>query len=186
VTKPGTVLNDVFAHEDMLPTLLAAAGDPSVKDKLLKGMKVGAKSFKVHLDGYNITDALAGKSPSPRHEFFYFNDEGSLVGLRYDQWKIVFAEQRAEGMDVWQDPFVPLRLPKIFNLRSDPFETADHEGMDYKRWRVERTFLLVPAQQYVGKFLATFKEFPPSQKPGSFSLDRALEALQSGAGGGSW
>ena len=186
VTKPGTVLNDVFAHEDMLPTLLTAAGDPNVKEKLLKGMKVGAKTFKVHLDGYNITDALAGKSPSPRHEFFYFNDDGSLVGLRYDQWKIVFAEQRAEGMDVWQDPFVPLRLPKIFNLRSDPFETADHEGMDYKRWRVERTFLLVPAQQYVGKFLATFKEFPPSQKPGSFSLDQALEALQSGAGGGSW
>ncbi len=186
VTKPGTVLNDVFAHEDMLPTLLAAAGDPNVKEKLLKGMKVGAQSFKVHLDGYNITDALAGKSPSPRHEFFYFNDDGSLVGLRYDQWKIVFAEQRAEGMDVWQDPFVPLRLPKIFNLRSDPFETADHEGMDYKRWRVERLFLLVPAQQYVAKFLATFKEFPPSQKPGSFSIDRALDALQSGAGGGSW
>jgi arylsulfatase A-like enzyme len=186
VTKPGTVLNDVFAHEDMLPTLLAAAGDPSVKDKLLKGMKVGAKSFKVHLDGYNITDALAGKSPSPRHEFFYFNDEGSLVGLRYDQWKIVFAEQRAEGFDVWQEPFVPLRLPKLFNLRSDPFETADREGMDDERWRVERVFLLVPAQQYVGKFLATFKEFPPSQKPGSFSIDRALEALQSGAGGGSW
>jgi arylsulfatase A-like enzyme len=186
VTKPGTVLNDVFAHEDMLPTLLAAAGDPSVKEKLLKGMRVGAKTFKVHLDGYNITDALAGKSPSPRHEFFYFNDEGSLVGLRYDQWKIVFAEQRAEGFDVWQEPFVPLRLPKLFNLRSDPFETADDEGMDDERWRVERAFLLVPAQQYVGKFLATFKEFPPSQKPGSFSVDQALKALQSGAGGGSW
>ena len=184
VIKPGTVLNDVFAHEDMLPTLLAAAGDPGVKEKLLKGMKVGAKTFKVHLDGYNITDALAGKSPSPRHEFFYFNDDGSLVGLRYDQWKIVFAEQRAHGFDVWQDPFVPLRLPKLFNLRSDPFETADHEGMDYERWRIERVFLLVPAQQYVGKFLATFKEFPPSQKPGSFSIDRALEALQSGSGGG--
>jgi arylsulfatase A-like enzyme len=186
VTKPGTVLNDVFAHEDMLPTLLAAAGDPSAKEKLLRGMRVGAKTFKVHLDGYNITDALAGKSPSPRHEFFYFNDEGSLVGLRYDQWKIVFAEQRAEGFDVWQEPFVPLRLPKLFNLRSDPFETADHEGMDDERWRVERAFLLVPAQQYVGKFLATFKEFPPSQKPGSFSVDQALKALQSGAGGGSW
>ena len=186
VTKPGTVLNDVFAHEDMLPTLLAAAGDPSVKEKLLKGMKVGTKSFKVHLDGYNIRDVLAGKSPSPRHEFFYFNDDGSLVGLRYDQWKIVFAEQRAHGFDVWQEPFVPLRLPKLFNLRSDPFETADHEGMDYERWRMERVFLLVPAQQYVGRFLATFKEFPPSQKPGSFSIDRALQTLQQGAGGGSW
>jgi arylsulfatase len=180
VIKPGTVLNDIFAHEDMLPTLLAAAGDPDVKGKLLKGMKVGNKTFKVHLDGYNLTDALAGKSPSPRHEFFYFNDEGSLVGLRYDQWKIVFAEQRSHGMDVWQNPFVPLRLPKLFNLRSDPFETADHEGMDYPRWRVEHLFVMVPAQEFVGKFLATFKEFPPSQKPGSFSIDRALEALQAG------
>ena len=105
--------------------------------------------------------------------------------LRYDQWKIVFAEQRAHGFDVWQEPFVPLRLPKLFNLRSDPFETADHEGMDYARWRAERAFLLVPAQQYVGQFLATFKEFPPSQKPGSFSLDRAMESLQNGAQGGS-
>ena len=148
-------------------------------------MKVGDKTFKVHLDGYNITDALAGKSPSPRHEFFYFNDDGSLVALRYDQWKIVFAEQRSHGMDVWQDPFVPLRLPKLLNLRSDPFETADHEGMDYERWRVEHVFLMVPAQQYVGQFLGTFKEFPPSQKPGSFSLDHVMEALQRGAVGGS-
>jgi arylsulfatase len=181
--KPGTVLNDIFAHEDMLPTLLAAAGDPDVKQKLLTGMKVGAKTFKVHLDGYNLTDALAGKSPSPRHEFFYFNDDGSLVGLRYDQWKVVFAEQREEGMNVWEEPFVPLRLPKLFNLRSDPFETADHEGMDYERWRVEHVFVMVPAQQYVARFLATFKEFPPSQKPGSFSLDQVMEALQSGAQG---
>ena len=168
VIKPGTVNNDVFAHEDMLPTLLAAAGDPDVKDKLLKGMKVGDKTFKVHLDGYNITDALAGKAPDPRHEFFYFNDDGSLVALRYNQWKLVFAEQRAHGFDVWQEPFVTLRVPKLFNLRSDPFEQADHIGMDYNRWRIERIFLLVPAQQYVGQFLATFKEFPPSQKVGSF------------------
>jgi arylsulfatase A-like enzyme len=185
VIKPGTVLNDVFAHEDMLPTLLAAAGDPNVKEQLKKGMPVGSKTFKVHLDGYNLTDALAGNLPSPRHEFFYFNDEGSLVALRYDQWKIVFAEQRAIGLDVWQDPMVPLRFPKLFNLRSDPFESADHDGMDYKRWRIEHAFVLVPAQQYVGQFLATFKEFPPSQRPGSFSLDRVMESLQSGAQGGS-
>ena len=184
VIKPGTVQNDIFAHEDMLPTLLSAAGDPGVKEKLLKGMKVGAKTFKVHLDGYDVTQALAGKSPSPRREFFYFNDDGSLVGLRYNQWKIVFAEQRGEGFDVWQEPFVPLRVPKLFNIRSDPFETADHESMDYPRWRVEHLFVLVPAQQYVGQFLATFKEFPPSQRPGSFSIDDALEALQRGARGG--
>ncbi|MCY1518001.1 Sulfatase [compost metagenome] len=183
VIQPGTVLNDIFAHEDMFPTLLAAAGEPDAKEKLLKGTRVAGKSAKVHLDGYNITDALAGKSPSPRHEFFYFNDDGSLVGLRYDQWKIVFAEQREHGMNVWQEPFVPLRLPKLFNLRADPFETADHEAMDYERWRVEHLFVMVPAQQYVGQFLSTFKAFPPSQKPGSFSIDQALSALQNGAQG---
>ncbi|MGZ5136016.1 MAG: arylsulfatase, partial [Flavitalea sp.] len=177
VIKPGTVSNEIFAHEDMLPTLLAAAGVPDVKEQLLKGMKVGNKTFKVHLDGYNITDALAGKAANPRHEFFYFNDDGSLVGLRYDNWKIVFAEQRAEGFDVWQEPFVFLRLPKVFNLRSDPFEIADHETMDYSHWRIDRVFLLVPAQQYVGQFLASFKEFPPSQKPGSFSLEKVMESL---------
>jgi arylsulfatase len=182
VIKPGSVFNDIYAHEDMLPTLLAAAGEPDVKAKLMKGMPVGGKTFKVHLDGYDLTDALAGKSPSPRREFFYFNDDGSLVGLRYDQWKIVFAEQRAHGLDVWQDPFVPLRFPKLFNLRSDPFETADHESIDYGRWRVDHAFVLVPAQQYVGRFLATFKEFPPSQKAGSFSLDQALETLQNAPG----
>ena len=176
VIKPGTVNNDIFSHEDMLPTLLAAAGVPDVKEQLLKGMKVGDKTFKVHLDGYNITDALAGKTPSPRHEFFYFNDDGSLVALRYDNWKVVFAEQRAEGFDVWQEPFVPLRLPKLFNLRSDPFERADHT-IGYPQWRIDHLFVMVPAQQYVGQFLATFKEFPPSQKVGSFSLDSVLESL---------
>ena len=182
VIKPGTVLNDIFAHEDMLPTFLAAAGDPKVKENLLKGMKVGNKTFKVHLDGYNITDALAGKSPRPRHEFFYFNDDGSLVGLRYNQWKIVFAEQRREGFDVWQEPFIPLRLPKLINIRADPFEAADHDSWEYGKWRAERAFVLVPAQQYVGQFLATFKEFPPSQTPGSFSLDAVMKSLQHGAG----
>jgi arylsulfatase len=124
---------------------------------------------------------LAGKAPDPRHEFFYFNDDGSLVALRYDNWKVVFAEQRAEGFDVWQEPFVTLRLPKLFNLRSDPFERADH-AIGYPQWRVDHLFVMVPAQQYVGQFLATFKEFPPSQKAGSFSLDQVLEGLSKGAG----
>jgi arylsulfatase len=181
VIQPGTVLNDIFAHEDMLPTLLAAAGQPNVKEELLKGKKVGGKTFKVHLDGYNLTDALAGKTASPRHEFFYFNDDGSLVGLRYDQWKVVFAEQRAHGFDVWEEPFVTLRVPKVFNLRSDPFEEGGH-GWDNWKWRADRMFLLVPAQQYVGKFLSTFVEYPPSQKPGSFSLDAVMESLSKGAG----
>ncbi len=177
VIEPGTVINDIGAHEDMLPTLLAAAGVPDVKEQLLKGMQVGDQTFKVHLDGYDLSDLLAGKAPSPRNEFFYFNDDGSLVALRFNQWKLVFAEQRATGLDVWQDPFVPLRFPKLFNLRSDPFEIADHESINYGKWRIDRAFLLVPAQQYVAQFLATFKEFPPSQKPGSFSLDSVMETL---------
>ncbi len=183
VIQPGTVSNEIYSHEDMLPTLLAAAGVPDVKEQLLKGMQVGNKTFKVHLDGYNIMESLAGKAPDPRQEFFYFNDDGSLVGLRYHQWKIVFAEQRAEGFDVWQEPFVQLRLPKIFNLRSDPFEKADHVGFGYDKWRTDRLFLLVPAQEYIAKFLGTFKEFPPSQKVGSFSLDNVLETLSSASGG---
>jgi arylsulfatase A-like enzyme len=182
VIKPGTVLNDIAAHEDMIPTLMAAVGEPDIKEKLKKGLKVGAKTFKVHLDGYNQMDYFAGKAPSARKEFFYFNDDGSLVALRYDKWKLVFAEQRAHGLEVWQDPFVTLRFPKLFNLRSDPFETADHESMDYGRWRAEHLFMLVPAQQYVGQFLATFKEFPPRQKTGSFGIDQALESLTRGAG----
>ncbi|MGZ8993311.1 MAG: arylsulfatase, partial [Burkholderiaceae bacterium] len=182
VIKPGTILNDIFSHEDMLPTLVAAAGEPDVKEKLKTGMKVGNKTFKVHLDGYNLTDALAGKAPSPRNEFFYFNDDGSLVALRFNQWKLVFAEQRANSLNVWQDPFVPLRFPKLFNLRSDPFEEADRESIDYPRWRVEHAFLLVPAQQYVAQFLSTFQEFPPSQRPGSFSMDQVMQSLQSGGG----
>lgn len=183
VIKLGTVLNDIFAHEDMLPTLMAAAGVPDVKEQLLKGMKVGDKTFKVHLDGYNLTDALAGKAPSPRKEFFYFGDDGNLTALRYQQNKIVFQEQRAEGFDGWQEQYSILRVPKIHNLRSDPFEAAGH-SMDYAHWRAHRLFLLVPAQQYIGQFLSTFKEFPPSQKVGSFSLDQVLQTLQTAPKGG--
>ena len=178
--KPGTVLNDIVSHEDWVPTLVSAAGNPNVKEQLLNGYAADGKTFKVHLDGYNLTDYLSGKGADPRNDFFYFNDDGSLVGLRYNQYKVVFAEQRAHGLDVWQDPFVPLRFPKLFNLRSDPFETADHESINYGKWRVEHAFVLVPAQAYVARFLATFKDYPPRQKPGSFSLDNALEALQSG------
>jgi len=175
--KPGTVSNEIFSHMDMLPTIMAAVGVPDVKEQLLKGMKVGDKTFKVHLDGYDVTDAFTGKGPNPRHEFFYFNDDGSLVALRFDQWKLVFQEQRAHGFDVWAEPFVELRLPKLFNLRTDPFEEADQIAMDYDHWRFDRVFLLVPAQQYVGKFLATFKEYPPSQEIGTFSLDQVMKQL---------
>ncbi len=175
--QPGTVLNDIVSHEDWVPTLVAAAGNPNVTEQLLAGTTVGGKPFKVHLDGYNLTDYLAGKGPDPRKDFFYFNDDGSLVGLRFNQWKIVFSEQRSEGFAVWQDPFTPLRLPKLFNLRSDPFEIGDRESIGYDRWRIEHVYVLVPAQAYVARFLGTFKDFPPRQKAGSFSIDNALQAL---------
>ena len=183
VIKPGTINNDIFSHEDMLPTILAATGVPDVKEQLLKGMKVGEKTFKVHLDGYNQLDALAGKAENPRKEFFYWNDDGSLVALRYNQWKIVFQEQREHGFAVWAEPFVQLRVPKLFNLRTDPFEIADKVAMDYDHWRLDRVFMFVPAQDYIAKYIATFKEFPPSQKVGSFSLDAVLDSLSAGQKG---
>jgi arylsulfatase A-like enzyme len=176
--KPGTVLNDIVSHEDWVPTLVAAAGNLNVTDQLLTGYAAAGKTFKVHLDGYNLTDYLSGKGPDPRKDFFYFNDDGSLVALRYNQWKIVFQEQRAEGLGVWQDPFVPLRAPKLFNVRSDPFEIADHESIGYGKWYIEHMYLMVPAQGYVAQFLGTFRDFPPRQKAGSFSLDRVLQTLQ--------
>jgi len=177
--EPGQVSNAIISHEDWLPTLMAAAGEPDIKEKLLSGYKVGDKTFKVHLDGYNMLPYLTGQAKtSPRKEFFYFNDDGQLVGLRYERWKLVFAEQRAHGFDVWQEPFVTLRFPKLFDLYGDPFERADLEAMDYPHWRAERLFLLVPAQAYVGQFLSTFRDYPPRQKPGTFNLDVVLKTLQ--------
>jgi arylsulfatase A-like enzyme len=178
VIKPGTVHNDICAHEDMLPTLLAAAGAPDVKDKLLKGYKVGEKTFKVHLDGYNLVPFLKGEAKeSPRKEMLYWSDDGDLMALRYGNWKAVFKEQRAESFQVWSEPMVDLRVPKIFNLRSDPFERADHSSIYYNDWMLRRVFLLVPAQGFVARWIQSFKEFPPSQKPASFSVDQVMEKL---------
>lgn len=154
-----------------------------MKEKLTKGFQAIGKTFKVHLDGYNQMDLLSGKGPSARKEFFYFTDDGDLAGLRYNRWKAVFLEQREHGLNVWRDPLVPLRAPKIFDLRADPFERADLESGAYERWFIDRTFLLVPAQAVVGQFLATFQDFPPRQKPASFSVDQALEAMQKAAAG---
>ncbi len=183
VIKPGTVYNDVFSHEDMLPTLLAAAGEPDIQEKLKKGHTVNGRECKVYTDGYNLLPYFRGEvKESPRHEFFYWTDDGNLCGLRYDRWKVVFMEQRGHGLDVWQDPLVALRFPKLFCLRTDPYERADHEAGDYGRWRVDHAFVLVPAQAFVAKHLATYAEFPPRQKPGSFSLDQVLQKLQEGGG----
>jgi arylsulfatase len=179
VVKPGTVNNDVTSALDWFPTLVAAAGVGDIKEKLLNGYAAGSKNFRVHLDGYNLVSALKGETDEwPRREFFYFSDDGDLVGLRYNRWKAVFAEQRSEGFDVWQNPLVPLRVPKLFDLWGDPFERADHESDYYVDWRARRVFLLVPAQAYVAQFLQSFKQFPPRQKPASFSIDQVLQKLQ--------
>lgn len=180
VIKPGTVINNIGSHEDMLPTLLAAVGNENVKDELIKGKKIGDMTYKVHIDGYNLLPALKGEGNWPRHEFLYWTDDGSVAALRYDNWKMVFLEQRGHGFDVWQEPFVELRLPKLFNLRSDPFERADHEGMGYPQWRIDRAFLIAPAGSYVARWLQSFKDFPPRQKPGSFNLEKVMEAVTSG------
>jgi arylsulfatase len=175
--KPGTVSNEIFSHTDMLPTLVAAAGEPNIVEKLKKGHKAGNKTFNVHIDGFNLLPFLKGEvEENPRKFFFYWSDDGDLVALRYEQWKVHFMEQRAHGLDVWREPFVALRAPKIFSVRSDPFERADKDAsMFYDKWMADRAFLLVPAQAMVGEFLKTFEEFPPRQKPASFSIDAALE-----------
>ncbi len=182
--KPGTVSNGIVSLEDFVPTLMGVL-EPDLKEKLKKGYKVGDKTYKVHLDGYNFLPFLTEPEEKwPRREFFYFSDDGDLAALRVDQWKVLFLEQRAEGFDVWAEPFVPLRVPRIFNLRTDPLERAIHEGMGYQRWQIDRVFLLVPAQAIVQKFMSTFAEFPPRQKAASFSVDSAdaklTEATTSG------
>ncbi len=183
--KAGTVSNEVTSHMDWLPTLLAIAGEPDIKEKLLKGHKAGEKTFKVHLDGYNQLAYLTGKEKKgPREEFFYFSDDGNLTGLRYDNWKMVFAEQRERGtLQIWFEPYTLLRAPKLFNLRMDPYERADVTSNTYWDWLIDHAFLFVPAQGYVGKFLATFREFPPRQKAASFTIDQVLERLQTPAHG---
>jgi arylsulfatase A-like enzyme len=177
VIKPGTVSNEVFSHTDMLPTLAAAAGDPDVVEKLKKGYKSGNKTFKVHIDGSNLLPFLKGEvKENPRKGFLYWSDDGDLMALRVGNWKVTFLEQRAHGLDVWREPLVPMRAPKMYNLRSDPFERGDQDGsVFYDKWMADRAFLLVPAQAIVGEFLKTFQEFPPRQKPASFSIDQALE-----------
>jgi arylsulfatase len=175
----GVVSTAMMSHLDWAPTLLAAAGVPDIKEKLLEGYAANGRNFKVHLDGYDMLPYLTGKEKtSPRVEYFYFSDDGDLTGLRYDNWKLVFKEQRAPGtLRVWAEPFTDLRVPKIFNLRTDPYERADVTSNTYYDWLLDHAFMVVPAQAEVGRFLATFREFPPRQKAASFGIDRVMEQL---------
>lgn len=178
--KPGTVINDIGAHEDMMATLVAAAGDTTAIEDLKKGRTIGDRTYKVHLDGYDLGPALRGEAEWPRKEFIYWTDDGSVAALRYTKFKITFLEQKAHGLDVWIEPFSALRAPVLCDLRADPFERARAEhAMGYDRFFVDHMWAFAPAGAYVGKWLQSFKEFPPRQKPGSFNLDRVMEAVMS-------
>jgi arylsulfatase len=183
--KAGEVSNDIVSALDWSETLVAAAGMPDVKDRLLKGYAAGAKTFKVHQDGYNLLPYLTGHdTQSPRREFFYFNDDGDLVAVRVENWKIVFEEQRAPGtIQVWMEPFTPLRLPKLYDLHADPFERADITSNTYGDFMLSKGYIALAASAVVGKYLESYKDFPPSQRAASFTIDQAMEKLKQGFGG---
>ncbi|MGB7101857.1 MAG: arylsulfatase [Xanthobacteraceae bacterium] len=178
--KPGSVANDIFSGHDWFPTLLAAAGDASVKDRLLKGWQIGNRTYRVHLDGYNQLAYLTGQQVhSDRKGFIYFNDDGQLVAIRYENWKLVFLEQKTPGtLDVWGEPFTARRLPLFFNLRMDPYERAQITSNSYFAWTIHKVYLAYGVQAIAAEFVATFKDFPPRQKPQSFNLDQIMEQLQ--------
>jgi arylsulfatase len=183
--EAGSVSNAIMHHMDWLPTFLAAAGTDDIKERLKEGnVRAIGRKYKVHLDGYNFLPYLTGETDKgPRHEIFYFSDDGDLTALRYDDWKLIFMEQRVEAtLQAWSEPFIPLRIPLIFNLRRDPYERSQITSNTYYDWLLDRAYLLVPAQAYVGRFLATFQEFPPRQKAASFSLDQVMEQLSENVG----
>ena len=178
----GEIRNGIVSHHDWIVTLLAAAGDPDVAERLRQGTDLAGTTYRVHLDGHDQLDYLTGAVPeSPRRYFFYVSDDGDLTALRYDNWKFVFLEQRATGtLQVWAEPYTELRVPKLFNLRTDPYERADITSNTYFDWMLDHVFLFVPAQAFVARMLQTVAEFPVRQKPASFSLERVLEKLESG------
>lgn len=181
----GTVLNGIISHQDWLPTLLAAVGEPDITAKLLKGHPAGAKTFRVHIDGVNMLPYFTGQAAeSPRSFFFYVNDDGLLVALRCGDWKIVFAEQRAKQMACWGEPFVSLRLPKLFHLRRDPFERADENSNSYWDWVIDHLFVFYQGQAITERELQSFKEFPPRQRPTSWNMETILERLTHASGSG--
>ncbi len=179
----GTTLNGIVSHEDWLPTFAAAAGEPAIKQKLAEGVTLGDRKYRNYIDGYDQTAYLSGKAEaSPRNEFFYVNDDGQIVAIRYSDWKTVFLENRGEAFEVWREPFVELRVPLLFNLRRDPLERAQHSATVYNDWFLDHAFVAVPLQQLAGRFLLTMKDYPPSQSPGSFNLAKIQKQLESAAG----
>jgi arylsulfatase len=180
----GKTLNGLVSHEDWLPTLAAAAGAPDIKNQLAQGVELNGRKYRNYVDGYNQLDYFSGKSDkAPRDEFIYVNDDGQVVAMRYDAWKAVFLENRGVAFGVWREPFTELRVPLLFNLRRDPFERAQQNSNTYNDWFLDRAFVLVPMQQMAGKFLMTMKEYPPSQTPGSFNLEKIQKMIEAGAGG---
>jgi arylsulfatase len=181
--QAGVTLNGIVSHEDWLPTFAAAAGDTDVKERLLDGTTINGREYRNHLDGYNMLDYLSGKSDiSPRHEFWYVNDDGQVVAARYDDWKVVFLENRGQAFGVWREPFIELRVPLLFNLRRDPFEKAQHNANVYEDWFLDHPFVIVPIQTLAAKFLLSMQEYPPSQSPGAFNLSKIEEMLKSPGG----
>jgi arylsulfatase A-like enzyme len=177
----GVTLNGIVAHEDWLPTFAAAAGDPAIKDELRQGADLNGRHYRNYVDGYNLLDYLSGKTKaSPRHEFWYVNDDGQIVAARYDDWKVVFLENRGRAFGVWREPFTELRVPLLFNLRRDPFEKAQHNANVYDDWFLDHAFAIVPIQGLAARFLQTMKEYPPSQSPGSFNLSKIEERIRRG------
>jgi arylsulfatase A-like enzyme len=184
--KAGTVLNGVLTHQDWLATFLAAAGVPDVKEQLLEGYKAGDKTYKVHLDGFNLLPYLMGEvKESPRNFFFYISDDGDILAIRMGDWKVVLMEQRATQLQCWIEPFVKLRIPKIFHLRRDPFERADESSNTYYDWMISHAYIMYLMQGLVAQQIEGFVKFPPRQKPASFNLDAVMRDLESASGGGS-
>jgi len=183
--KAGTVLNGIVTHQDWMATFLSAAGEPEIKEKLLKGHKIGDKTYKVHLDGFNMLPYLTGEvKESPRESFIYISDDGDVLAIRMRDWKLVLAEQRATRMQCWAEPFVKLRIPKMFNLRRDPFERADENSNTYWDWLISHAYLLYAMQAVIAAQIPEFIAFPPRQKPASFNLDAVMRHLEDASGGG--
>jgi arylsulfatase len=184
--KPGSISNGIVQHHDWLPTFLAIAGEPNIVDKVKKGYKAIGRTYKNHIDGYNLVPYLTGQDKeSPRQLFFYISDDGDIIGIRFDNWKIVFMEQRCAGtLQVWAEPFTRLRLPKLFNLRTDPYEFADVTSNTYWDWYFYHAYIIQASQTIAGRFTETFKEFPIIQKPNTFTIDDAIGKMGEAAGGG--